>query len=95
MMQIDLVDEKKLTEEAAKRTDPEQALADFQWRLDMYKSAVAWLVRELGGGEVFIPAWAFDTSGAVGFKIESDGVPVEDRGIRFVTFTEAPPSKNN
>lgn len=82
-------DEKMLVDAQAKRKDAEQALADFQWRLDMYKCACAWLVRELGGGEVLIPAWAFDTNGAVGFRIENEA-PIEERGIRFVTFVEDP-----
>jgi hypothetical protein len=94
---MQIVPDEETVPDVPKRTPEqiEQDLADFQWRLDMYKSACAFLVRELGGGEVFVPAWAFDTSGAVGYKIENEGLPIEDRGIRFVTFTEAPPSKNH
>lgn len=58
-------------------------LEELEVKLDMYRRATAWLVRELGGGDVMVPADAFEESGTVMFKIDEEGVT-------FRTFTQAP-----
>lgn len=62
-------------------------LEELQLKLCMYRSATAWMVRELAGGDVLVPAEVFDMAGTVMFKISDDGV-------HFRTFTQVDPVVN-
>ena len=62
-------------------------LEELQLKLSMYRSATAWMVRELAGGDVLVPADVFDMAGTVMFRISDDGV-------HFRTFIQADPVVN-